>query len=470
MFSERHIRAAISRLPQLPLPPSISQDFSLAVAPKNDEPLTVVSDVTCTQCGSLCDDLRVSVQGNRVVGVESGCSLGKSWFLQPRPEPASVCHLAGQPAAVEAGLAEAARLLAGAQYPLILGLREATTDTQRAAVALADALGAVIDTPASHDPGPAGWSFRGVSDVTCSLGEVKNRGDVVVFWGSDPATTMPRHLERYSLEPAGRFIPNGRAGRRCIVIDDQPTKTSDLADEFIQLPADVNLEAIWILRALAAGIEVTEQHVAGTGQPLSVWRQLFTQLRAARYGVLFYGPGLSQSRGRHVTVDALRALTRDLNQHTRFVCLPATGGGNGTGAANVLAWQTGYPFAVNLARAYPRFSPGEYSAEATLGRGEADVALLVGDQATRSLSPAAMAHLARIPVIALSADDKPVSTASVSFSTAIYGIQTAGTVYRSDGVALPLRPPLTSSLPTADAILRDIEEAWKSQRVAGSMK
>jgi formylmethanofuran dehydrogenase subunit B len=428
----------------------------LAAVPQNDEPLTLHSDVTCTQCGSLCDDLRVSVRRNQVVGVENACPQGKSWFLQPRTEPKNVCHVAGKPAAVEEGIAEAARLLAAAKYPLILGLREATTDTQRAAVALADALGAVIDTPASHDPGPAGWSFRGVSDVTCSLGEVKNRGDVVVFWGSDPATTMPRHLERYSLEPAGRFIPNGRASRRCIVIDVQPTQTSDLADEFIQLPADVNLEAIWILRALAAGIEVTEQQVAVTGQPLSVWRQLYTQLQAAKYGVLFYGPGLSQSRGRHVTVDSLRALTRDLNQHTRFVCLPATGGGNGTGAANVLAWQTGYPSAVNLARGYPRFSPGEYSAAATLGRGEADVALLVGDQATQSLSLAALAHLSRIPVIAIHSSVVPTSPAAVSLTTAQYGLETGGTVYRSDGVALPLRPPLTSHLPAADAVLRAI--------------
>jgi formylmethanofuran dehydrogenase subunit B len=442
----------------------------LAVAPQNDEPLKLVSDVTCTRCGSLCDDLRVSVRENQVVGVENACPEGTSWFLRARPEPASVCYLAGRPAAVEEGIAEAVRLLAGAKYPLILGLREATTDTQRAAVSLADAMGAVIDTPASHDPGPAGWSFRGVSDVTCSLGEVKNRGDVVVFWGSDPATTMPRHLERYSLEPAGRFTPQGRASRRCIVIDAQPTQTSALAEEFIQLPAEMNLEAIWILRALAAGIEVTDQQVAVTGQPLSVWRNLFAQLRAAKYGVLFYGPGLSQSRGQHVTVDALRALTRDLNQHTRFVCLPATGGGNGTGAANVLAWQTGYPSAVNLARGFPRFSPGEYSAAATLSRGEADVALLVGDQATRSLSPAALKQLKRLPVIALHSLDEPQSTAAVSFTTAIAGLQTAGNVYRSDGVALPLRPPVSTSLPTADAVLSAIEQAAKSQRRAGSMK
>ena len=39
------------------------------------------------------------------------------------------------------------------------------------------------------------------------------------------------------------------------------------------------------------------------------------------------------------------------------------------GADNVLTWQTGYPFAVSLARGYPRFGPGEYTATDVLGRG-----------------------------------------------------------------------------------------------------
>ena len=60
-----------------------------------------------------------------------------------------------------------------------------------------------------------------------------------------------------------------------------------------------------------------------------------------------------------------------MNAHARFVCVPLGGPGNATGADNVLTWQTGYPFAVNLARGYPRFGPGEYTAMDVLGRGEA---------------------------------------------------------------------------------------------------
>ena len=42
---------------------------------------------------------------------------------------------------------------------------------------------------------------------------MKNRADLVLFWGADPLATHPRHLERYAAEPAGLFVPRGRADR-----------------------------------------------------------------------------------------------------------------------------------------------------------------------------------------------------------------------------------------------------------------
>ena len=74
------------------------------------------------------------------------------------------------------------------------------------------------------------------------------------------------------------------------------------------------------------------------------------------------------TRGKHANTEALLALTRDMNKYTRFVCKPNRGHGNVTGADNVVAWRTGYPFGVNLGRGYPRFNPGEYTASDILAR------------------------------------------------------------------------------------------------------
>ena len=82
-------------------------------------------------------------------------------------------------------------------------------------------------------------------------------------------------------------------------------------------------------------------------------------MKAAKFGVIFFGMGLTMTRGRHFNSGALLALASDLNEFTHFVAKPVRGHGNVTGADNVVSWTTGYPFGVNFSRGYPRFNPGE---------------------------------------------------------------------------------------------------------------
>jgi formylmethanofuran dehydrogenase subunit B len=154
----------------------------------------------------------------------------------------------------------------------------------------------------------------------------------------------------------------------------------------------------------------------------------------------------------------LLALVRDMNAHTRFVAMALRDSGNLIGADSVLTWRTGYPFGVNLSRGYPRFNPGEYTAEEMLSRGEVDAALVVADDPMSSLSRAAREHLARIGLVALDARETATTrAAAVAFTTARYGIETSGTVYRMDDVPLPLRPALESPYASDFEVLAGIE-------------
>ncbi len=129
-----------------------------------------------------------------------------------------------------------------------------------------------------------------------------------------------------------------------------------------------------------------------------------------------------------------------MNAYTRFVARPMREAGNVTGADNVVAWRTGFPFAVNLSRGYPRFNPGEYTAVEMLaarrGRRRADRAATI-----RSATfPSRLASIWQsIPYVALDSRDTPTMRhATVAFSTATYGIKHRGTVYRMDDVPLPV--------------------------------
>ena len=82
----------------------------------------------------------------------------------------------------------------------------------------------------------------------------------------------------------------------------------------------------------------------------------------------------------------------------------------------------------------------------------------LGSDAIHGLDTPERDHLARIPSIILAPYDAPdMQGWSVVFHTATYGINTAGTVYRIDGVPIPLRPAMESRLPSHEAILRAIE-------------
>lgn len=438
------------------------------IKPAGSDALQIVRDATCTFCGCVCDDIDLTVQGQRITAAERACALGESWFLSQKIESRPACLIAGQPATVAEGLEQAAQLLAGAKYPLVYGLGDTTTESQRAAVGIADWIGGTVDTTTSLTHGPSGVSFQGVGEVTSSLGEVRNRGDLILFWGSNPAANQPRHFSKYSLAPKGLFVPGGRADRTCVVVDVEQTESAEQADLFIQIKPGGDFEALWALRALAAGVEIDAEVVAAaTGQPLFVWQDLIERMKQAKFGVLFYGEGVTQSRGKHLNAEAIMALTRDLNQYTRFVCKLNRGRGNVTGADQVVTWRTGYPFGVNLSRGYPRFNPGEYTAAELLARREVDAALIVASDplsefARLGADPAAGKHLESISTIAIdSRETATTRAATISFHVATYGISVPGTVYRMDEVPIPLRTAFESPFPSDWEILTAIEQRVK---------
>ena len=418
---------------------------------------SVVENVACTVCGCVCDDLRLTVNQGRITRAEGACSLSEPWFLGQDTQQPPVALVEGRASSLDAGLARAADILRAARSPLIYGLSRSSTEGQRAAVALADRIGATIDTTASLCHAPSVMALQEVGESTCSLGEVKNRADLVIFWGSNPAESHPRHFERYSVFAPGEFIPRGRADRTVVVVDVQPTASSAAADLFVPVEPGRDFEALWALRGLVSGEALGPRTMLGAPRPLL--EDLARRMKSCRFGMVFFGLGLSMGGLGHRNVQALLSLVIDLNDYTRFYVRRMRVQGDVTGADSVLAWQTGYPFSVNLARGYPRYNPGEFSANDLLARGEVDACLLVGSEGVAPFSPQARAHLLSIATIVL--DYPTVASAlppTVRFTTAVYGVHEPGTAYRMDEVPIPLRTVLATSYPTDADVLTRIRE------------
>ena len=424
--------------------------------------LKVVSNATCTFCGCVCDDMELTVEDNRITKAKNACVLGKAWFLNHDAEERPEALIDGKPASFEEGVERAGRILADAKYPIIYGLSDTTSEAQRVAVAIADRVGGCIDTTTSVCHGPSGLAFQGVGEVTSSLGEVKNRADLVIFWGCNPAESHPRHFTKYSIMPKGMFVPNGRKDRTVVLVDVRKTKSAAAADIFLQIKPKRDFEVLWALRALVKGVKLDASIEQTTGISLEQMEELAERMKSCKFGVIFFGMGLTMTRGKHLNTAACLSLARDLNRFTRFTAKPMRGHGNVTGADNVVAWQTGYQFGIHFGRGYPRFNPGEWTTVDLLSRGETDAAMFIATDPASNFPQAARNHMNEIPVICL--DPKNSMTAqiaTVAFTTATYGINTPGTVYRMDDIPIPLRPALETPHRSDQEILEAILERVK---------
>jgi formylmethanofuran dehydrogenase subunit B len=430
--------------------------------------LRIVTDATCTFCGCVCDDMELTVENNTITKAKNACVLGKSWFFNHHIEDRPEALIEGQPAKYEEAIVRAADILLNANYSITYGLSDTTTEAQRVAMAITDWIGGLIDTTTSVCHGPTGMAFQGVGEVTATLGEIRNRADYLIYWGGNPAESHPRHFTRYSLMPKGEFVPNGRKDRTAVLIDVRKTKSAKAADTFLQLKPGSDFELAWALRGLAKGLEIDPSIEEKTGISLETLTEVMDGMKAAKFGAILFGMGVTMTRGKHHNSEAVLALARDMNIYgNRWIAKPMRGHGNVTGADNVVSWSTGYPFGVNLGRGYPRFNPGEYTSSDVLARGEADAAFIIASDPMSNFSQPAREHLASIPSVVLDPKlSETAKVATVAFTTSTYGINTAGTAYRMDDIPIPLRPAFPSPYRSDYEILKAIETRIREIQLA----
>lgn len=422
--------------------------------------MSVYQDVVCAFCGCLCDDLEVEVENNQITKVKRACLIGRNKLMYSQSDLATI-RINGQSASLESALDRATQILTEAKNPLVYGLSSTSTEAQREAIALTDMLKGTIDNPSSYCHGPGVLARQQVGIVTCTLGEVKNRADLVIFWGANPMESHMRHLARYSVQPKGLFMTEGRKGRKVVVIDVRPTPTSKNVDLFLQVTPGQDFEIATALRAMVKGLPLEGVDESGmiAGVPVEQWRKLAVSMKECHYGAVFFGIGLTQSQGKDRNVEQLLNLVAELNQFTRFHALANRGHGNVNGCNQILAWQSGYPLAVNFSRGYPRYNPGEFSVVDLLMRKDVDAALIVATDPGAHLPHAAVQYLQSIPTIFLEPHENiTTSWATVVIPVAPVGIGAAGTYYRLDNVPLRLDKLVDFPCPSDEEVLRSIKE------------
>lgn len=418
-------------------------------------PSVAVRPHVCTACSLLCDDVQVRVDGERVVSVEPACP--KAVERLTSTAIAATCAVGGKAADYERAVAAAAELLAAAKMPVVTGLQYATVAAMRAAIELAERLGATIDP--IDDRGRSGEfaAVQSVGAVTATLGEIAARADLVVNWFADPVATHPRLRERLGDSPT---------------LGAATGATRQWIDVATKLQATDAAESARVLRALLQDAPLDEQRAETTaGVPLAKWRDLADQLAAAKYVAFVFDETTlgvdDRDDQRRLAKVALAELVAALHQHTRCVALPLAPGGNLAGVRQTLTWQTGFPGAVTFASGAPEYHPDEATGQQMLARGEADAVLVVGGDPLgkhSTWSPTARDAFCSTPTIVIDSTDTATrQAAAVALAVRPFHIAEAGSVFRTDGVALPLAAAVDSHLPSCEQVLRDIAAALLSR-------
>ena len=427
---------------------------------------TLIKDAVCSFCGCLCDDINVEVEGEKVQRVRHACRLGSSKIMGHGRMKSPMIRKNGTLVACsfQEAYDRAAEILLASAKPLLYGWASTSCEAAKKGILLAEEVGGVLDSTATvcHGPSVIGIEEKGLPGAT--LGQVKNRADTIVFWGCNPAEAHPRHSLRYSSNSTGRFTPQGREGRKIIVVDVRETRTTKNADKFVRIKPGFDYEVISALRMLVAGKgDTVPEEVGGVSKPDLA--DLAETLKAARFGAVFFGLGITHSRGRYKNIDNALSLVAELNQHSKFVIMPMRGHYNVGGIGQVLAWSSGYPMSVDFTRGAPYFNPGETSACDLLARRDVDSALIIAADAASNFPRATAKALAEIPVIQIDPYENPTTQLSdVVIPCAIAGVEVEGTAYRMDGLALRLRKLVASSLPSDEEILAGILESVHKQR------
>ena len=480
--------------------------------------MQVFSNIVCSVCGCCCDDIEVAVEDGRIVNVKNACALSAAKFenLSKHRNTTPLVRKNGKlvKASLEEAVSRSAEILANSKYPVLYGWSSTSCEAIKVGLELAEEVGGVIDNTSTVCHGPSILAVQNVGLTGTTLGQIRHRADLIIYWGSNPWSAHPRHMERYTALSEGKFqkslwrrlskrfraesimkkidrivnlvFKKGAAPttfekremkdyvlsseeRKVIVVDVRRTRSADIADYFLQVEPGKDYDVLQALRVLIRDEELDVDEVAGI--PVETLEEVADVMINCKLGVIFFGLGLTMSSGKLRNVEAAIKLTQDLNNLTKFLILPMRGHFNVTGANTVFTWQTGYPYAVDFSQGYPRYNPGETSAIDILRRGDSDAALVLASDPVSNFPHEAAQNLVKNPLIVIDPHLSPTALmADVVIPSAFVGIEVEGTAYRMDHVPLPLRKivnPPEGCLPDEEILRRILHEVRRIKTDVG---
>jgi formylmethanofuran dehydrogenase subunit B len=398
--------------------------------------------LVCTGCSCLCDDIQVEIEDGRLGRIENACAKGTAYLRSGvNPQRRARSLVRGQSVSVEEAVEEAARLLSKAKRRLIFGLDNSTLEAQAIAIDLTRKLGAVIDDASSFSWGALIKSLLCGQLPTCSLSEVKDNADLLIYWGSNPPHTHPRHLSKFTYYAYSSYNPAGwfpKVKLSCVEVRD--TELSFMCKPVFRIKPGGDRDFIRsVLGEAQSGREDS--------------RSFLEMVTKSHFCVIFCGAGLSYSLDGEFGL--FNDMVRRFSQTTRMAVIPMVAEANLRGFSQSLYAQTGHVNQVSFGAGVSHGN--EFSFAEQVRKGLAECVLVLGSDPFSALPQSLMRNLQGTSIICLDRFSTPTTIAAdVVIPTALPGLECGGSMVRMDGDKMALVGPKKGDYPTEEEILKQL--------------
>ncbi|RLG35302.1 formylmethanofuran dehydrogenase subunit B [Methanosarcinales archaeon] len=432
----------------------------------------IIEAAVCPFCACLCDDvvISISVAENKIKEIRNACTFGVKKFLSAEKTERRIKkpRVDGKETSYEVAIEKAVSILREVKKPIIYGMSNIGCNAQRVALEIAKLKKGVCDISESichnflyQELRKGEYPF-----YYALLDEIRDNANVIVYWGSNPLRSHPRHLSKFSLYPVGRYAMKGVMDRDLVTIDLVDIELKKISRWFFQVNPGTGEDAkiAEIMKQLVKketnNGELRELVKDTAAIDFDTIVKITDRLKKAFYGVIFVGLGIFSSENALRNVKAIFALVEALNKEgVKFVMFPMKGHFNVMGAVQLLLRETGYPFGVDFSR-NRIFEPGKTTVLDVIKRKEVDAALIVGADPFSSFPKDTVRKLCDIPVIIIDPFESPTAQFStVVFPAAIAGVEAEEIAYRMDGLPLKLEKILNCDYPSDKLILERLLES-----------
>ena len=402
--------------------------------------------LACPACSCLCDDIEVELEGNRIKRIENACAKGAGMFYSgENPDRRNSSLIDGQEVPLEKAIEEAAYLLERSSRRLIFGLDNSTLEAQAVGIELAQTLGSALDDSSSFCQGALIEKILDGTIPSCSLPEVKDNADLLIYWGSNPSHAHPRHLSKFSYYAYTEYDELGWLPKvKLSSVEVRETEVSSLSNPFFKLKPGEDKDFIRTILTAA------RHSGSNPGEEADEAKAFAELVKSSHFCVIFVGLGLTYALDGDFRL--FSDMVQELNLSTRIAVIPMVGHFNMRGFNQSLYQRTGYVNKMSFAGAISHGD--EYSFLEQVRNHLVDCVLIVGSNPFSNLPYSIMKELQEVPVICLDPFATTTTKAAhIAIGTAISGLECAGRALRMDGEEIKLTQAKVSNYPSDEEVL-----------------